>query len=107
MRAKKQFKEEQQLDLLQQQEFELAERQKASAEAQIRLEKERREQACTIPPCEEVRDRESRKRHEAMASRGEIANQLRTQNHSLFLLFLLITATATLIWWGLRLMQGP
>lgn len=104
---KKRLKEDDQLELLSQKELELLERQAASEAARIKLQKEREERERTIPPCEEVRLREELRRHQELASRGEIANQLRTQQRSIALFFLLIAATCSLLWWGMRLMQGP
>jgi hypothetical protein len=59
-----------------------------------------------MPPLDEIQVRMQMKQHEQIASRGEIANVRRDQNQGLMLLVLLITATGTLIWWGIRLMQG-
>ena len=44
--------------------------------------------------------------HENIVSRGEVKNILRDQNRSVALLVLLLAATGSLIWWGLKLMQG-
>ena len=81
-------------------------RAKEIAENRKRIAEERIERESTIPPLEEIREREARKRYEETVSRGEVANLVRTQNRSLLLLFLLVTAACTLIWWGMRVMQG-
>lgn len=107
MKSKKRFKEDQELDLLQQQQLELVARQKASSEARERIERERIEREITVPPFDEIQARKERKRHELYVTRGEISNELRTQNRSLMLLFLLAAATCALVWWGFSLMQGP
>ncbi|MCB1133379.1 MAG: hypothetical protein KDN05_19820, partial [Verrucomicrobiae bacterium] len=79
---------------------------KEIAENRQRIAEERIERESTIPPLEEIREREARKKYEETVSRGEIANLVRTQNRSLLLLVLLVTAACTLVWWGLRVMQG-
>lgn len=81
-------------------------RQKECAEIPKRLALELRERECTMPPLPEIREREQRRAHEDIVSRNQVKNILRDQNHSLLLLFLLITATVALVWWGLQLMQG-
>ena len=81
-------------------------RAKEIAENRQRIAEERIERESTIPPLEEIREREARKKYEETVSRGEIANLVRTQNRSLLLLVLLVTAACTLVWWGLRVMQG-
>ena len=58
-----------------------------------------------MPPLEEIQVRQRRKEHEQCVSRGEVANTQRAQNRSLWLLVLLVTATCTLVWWGVQLMQ--
>lgn len=100
------FKEELELDQIRETEQQLVQRQKEFAENQKRIARERVERECTMPPLDEIQMRERRKHHEQIVSRGEVANVRRDQSRSLLLLFLLITATCTLIWWGLRLMQG-
>ena len=59
-----------------------------------------------MPPLADIKERERLKRYEESVTRGEVANLQRTQRRSLLLLFLLIIATASLIMWGLRLMEG-
>ncbi|MCP5533568.1 MAG: hypothetical protein H7A49_01045 [Akkermansiaceae bacterium] len=81
-------------------------RAKEIAENRQRIAEERIERESTIPPLEEIREREARKKYEETVSRGEVANLVRTQNRSLLLLVLLVTAACTLVWWGLRVMQG-
>ncbi|MGD7652627.1 MAG: hypothetical protein ACQCXQ_05390 [Verrucomicrobiales bacterium] len=103
---KKRLAEDDQLELIDRQAWELAEREAASEAMRIKLQREREEQAVTIPPSDIVISRTEQRQHAERASRGEIANQLRTQNRSLALLFLLAAATCALIWWGLTLMQG-
>lgn len=100
------FKEELELEQLRATEQELLRREKESAEIRKRLAKERSEQERTMPPLEEVQARARRIQHEIHVSRGEVVNLLRAQNRSLLLLLLLVSATCTLVWWGIKLMQG-
>jgi len=71
-----------------------------------KLALEMRERESTMPPLAEIADRKRRREHEETVSRGEAKNILRDQHRSLMLLFLLLTATGALVWWGLKLMQG-
>ena len=100
------FKEDLELNQLLESQGELARRQREIDEARRRIAEERAEQERTIPPLEEIQVRIQRRKHEEIVSRGEIANIRRDQNRSLMMLALLVAATATLVWWGLRLMQG-
>jgi hypothetical protein len=107
MTRKKPIQEELDLDRLHDTELQLRQREKELAESRQRIAQERIERERTMPPLEEIRERIARKQHEELiASRGEVANVLRVQNRSLLLLVLLLAATATLIWWGVKLMQG-
>lgn len=94
------------LNQLEFEEHRLMLRAKEIAENRKRIAEERIERETTIPPLEEIRERQARKRYEETVSRGEVANLVRTQNRSLLLLVLLITATCTLVWWGITVMQG-
>lgn len=99
-------KSDEDLNQLEFEEQRLMLRAKEIAENRQRIAEERIERESTIPPLEEIREREARKKYEETVSRGEVANLVRTQNRSLLLLVLLVTAACTLIWWGLRVMQG-
>lgn len=81
-------------------------REKECAEMARRLAMEIKDRENTMPPLKEVQERKILKEHEAIVSRGEVANVVRVQTRSLLLLVMLIAATSTLIWWGLKLMQG-
>ncbi|MES2475019.1 MAG: hypothetical protein V4640_04515 [Verrucomicrobiota bacterium] len=98
--------EDQELLELRESEQALMRRQKEYADLPRKLAAEMRERESTMPPLAEIADRKRRREHEETVSRGEAKNILRDQNRSLVLLFLLLTATGTLVWWGLRLMQG-
>ncbi len=84
----------------------LLQRERETAEHQKRIARERIEQAQTMPPLDEIQTRQKRKHHEQIVSRGEVANIRRDQSRSLMMLFLLVAATCSLIWWGIQLMQG-
>ena len=100
------FKEDLELDQIRETQQQLLARQKEFAANQKRMALERAERERTIPPLDEIEEREKRKAHESFVHRGLITNARRTQNRSLAMLFLLLTATASLVWWGLQLMQG-
>jgi hypothetical protein len=100
------FKEDLELDKIRETQQQLLERQKEFAENQKRIAHERAERESMIPPLDEIQLRKQRKEHESFVNRGLITNARRTQNRSLAMLFLLLLATASLIWWGLQLMQG-
>ena len=98
--------EELELAKIRETELQLLKRERESAENRERIARERRESDHTMPPLAEILDRTQRILHEQSVSRGEVVNILRTRNRSLVLLVLLVTATCTLVWWGLKLMQG-
>lgn len=100
------FKEDEELVRIRESEQQLRLREKEAAELPRRLEMERKERECTMPPLPEVMDRAALRRHEDNVTRGVVVNFRRDQNRSLMLLFLLLAATAALICWGLKLMQG-
>lgn len=107
MSRSKLFSEELELDLLRETEQQLLQREKEFAENRKRIAQERIERECMMPPLDEIQARIQRKQHEQIVSRGEIANVRRDQNRSLMLLFLLVTTTCSLIWWGMQLMKAP
>lgn len=100
------FKEDLELNELRETEQQLRRRQKECAEIPKRIAQEIKDRESTMPPLDEIRERTARKRHEQTVSRGEVSNVLRDQNRSLLLLVLLLAATAALVAWGLKLMQG-
>lgn len=107
MSRSKMFSEELELDLLRETEQQLLQREKEFAENRRRIAQERIERECMMPPLDEIQVRIQRKQHEQIVSRGEVANVRRDQNRSLMLLFLLVTATCSLVWWGMQLMKAP
>lgn len=98
--------EELELKQIREREELLRKRAKESVANRERLVFERNERERTMPPLDDVRERERRILHEQTVSRGEVVNILRAQNRSIVMLLLLITATCTLVWWGLQLMHG-
>lgn len=98
--------EDQELLALRESEQDLLRRQKECADLPRKLAAEMLERERTMPPLAEIADRKRRREHEETVSRGEAKNIARNQRRSLVLLFLLLTATGSLVWWGLQLMQG-
>ena len=100
------FDEERELTRIRETQELLERKQREFDETRRRIDHERQENESVMPPLEDILDRTRRKRHEEIVSRGEIANIRRDQNRGLILLVLLLTATASLVWWGLRLIEG-
>lgn len=69
------------------------------------LELEIREQERTMPPPEDLEDRRRQRDFEEKAARGQIRNERRTQGRSLFLMLLLLAATAAMVAWVITLSQ--
>ncbi len=70
------------------------------------LELEMLESERTMPPPDDLAERERQRHFEEQAARGQIRNERRTQGRSLLLMFLLLTATAAVISWIVRLANG-
>ncbi len=100
------LKEELELDALIKSQSELRLKEKACADIPRKLALEIKERESTMPPLLEIEERRKRILHEQIISRGQLINIQRDQNRSLWLIFLLLTSSATLIWWGMCLMQG-
>lgn len=100
------LKEDLELSQLREAEQRLLLLQKQCAEIPKKLAQEQMDRACTMPPLADIADRIRMKAHGDLVSRGEVTNILRDQSRSLMLLVLLLAATGTLIWWGVKLMQG-
>lgn len=71
-----------------------------------RLQREWEERERTLPPPDDLADRERRSKFEDMATRGEVSNRRRAQTRSLLLLFLLIAAAAALLSWLVAMIQA-
>ena len=100
------FQEDLQLHEMRLAEHKLRLLEKECAEIPKRLAQELKDRECTMPPLPEIRERELRREHEHQVSRGEITNIQRIQAKSMTLLILLLAATGSLIWWGVKLIQG-
>ncbi|MEO7101030.1 MAG: hypothetical protein ABI162_16860 [Luteolibacter sp.] len=100
------FREDLELDQIRETEEQLRLKEKEFAEIPKRLAQEIKDRECTMPPLAEIMERKLRRQHEQIVSRGEVSNIQRVQTRSTLLLMLLLTATASLVWWGLKLMQG-
>lgn len=100
------LKEDLELKQLREAEQQLLLLQKECAEIPRKLAQEQRDRECTMPPLAEIEDRIRMKAHGDIVSRGAASNILRDQSRSLMLLLLLLAATGTLIWWGMKLMRG-
>lgn len=86
-------------------EQELEQRQRELDQEARRIEKEKVESACTLPPSEDIRLRCKMREHQnILMTRGEVSNLRREQNFGIILFLLLVGATASLVWWGLKLM---
>lgn len=100
------LKEDLELDELIQREQELVRLQNEYAKLPQKLAQEERDRQNTMPPLEEIEERKRRKNHEHTISRGQATNIMRDQSRSVLLLFALLAAIGSLIWWGVKLMQG-
>lgn len=67
------------------------------------LELEIRESESTMPPPDDIAERERQRHFEEQAARGQVRNERRTQGRSLLLMFLLLAAIAAMVSWILRL----
>ncbi|WP_035612526.1 hypothetical protein [Haloferula sp. BvORR071] len=65
--------------------------------------REAEEMAATLPPPDDLADRRRLREFEEKASRTQIRNERRTQGKSLLLLVLLLSATALLVSWVVKL----
>jgi hypothetical protein len=100
------LKEDLELDELIQREQELVRLQNEYAKLPQKLAQEERDRQNTMPPLEEIEERKRRKNHENTISRGEATNIMRDQSRSVLLLIALLAAIGSLVWWGVKLMQG-
>lgn len=100
------LKEDPEMDEILAAQRQLVQRQKEFSEIPKRLAQELRERETTMPPLAEIAERKRRLDYEDTLSRGEAKNILRDQNRSIVMLVLLVAATGSLVWWGLKLMQG-
>jgi hypothetical protein len=69
-----------------------------------RLKRQFEENNATLPPTDDFLDRQRLKVFDDLASRGKVRNERKSQRRSLMLLILLVTASACLVAWGIKLM---
>ncbi len=101
------FEDEAELQRIREEEKALRQAEKMCADLPKKLEAERIERELTMPPLHSLEERERLNQYEqALATRKQYRNVLKAQSSSVLLLFMLIAATAALIAWSLRLMQG-
>ncbi|TAE76637.1 MAG: hypothetical protein EAZ65_06085 [Verrucomicrobia bacterium] len=91
------------LDLLRERERLLEEQIRSISAEPEKILREAQEQAVTLPPPDDLADRDRRKRFEENASRGQVRNQRRAQGLNLLLLVLLLAATSVLATWVFKL----
>jgi hypothetical protein len=94
------------LEKLRAQEQELARQIEELKKAPEKIQREREERAATLPPLDDLADRQRRRDFEEKASRGQVRNERRAQRSSLFLTFLLIAAVALLASWLFKMLKG-
>ncbi len=101
------FEDEAELESLRKQEKALAQAQKAAIDLPKKLERERIERERTMPPLQSLEERQRLNQYEQMlATRKHYRNVMKAQTGSVLLLVMLIAATAALIAWSVRLIQG-
>jgi len=100
------LKEDQELIQLGEAEKQLLLLEKLYAQVPNKLAKELTERESTMPVFPEIAERLRQRAHENTVSRGEASNILRDQTRSLMLIAMLLTAAATLVWWGMCVMEG-
>jgi hypothetical protein len=91
------------LDDLKERERQLEEQIRSISAEPEKILREAHEQAVTLPPPDDLADRDRLKRFEETASRGQVRNQRRAQGLNLLLLFLLLAATSLLAAWVVKL----
>jgi hypothetical protein len=70
------------------------------------LELEIQESDQTLPPPDDLNERDRQRSFDAQVARGQVRNERRTQGRSLLLMVLLIAAITSVASWVLRLAQG-
>lgn len=98
------FEEDHELLALRETERRLDEAHQEIVKLPAKLEREKRERECTMPPMPELRERDEIRRFEQSLSRGQIENVLRTQRHSFMLMLLLALTAALMLCWAYRIM---
>lgn len=98
------FKEDAELTDLRERQRRLEVAHKEYIKLPARLEKEKKDRDSTMPPMAEIKERQQFIRFEQNLSRGQIENVLRTQRHSLAMMFLLASATLLMLMWAYKIM---
>lgn len=98
--------EEFDLDLLQEEERQLRQRQNQLADSRKKLATERSDLAVTLPPSELIQSIEKRKSHEELVSKRQERDFRDKHWRGVLMILALAAATAALVWWGLSLMRG-
>jgi hypothetical protein len=93
------------LDWLDQEEEAILKRMEAAEKNRQKLESDRIEQQAMLPPSELIRSMEARNQIEDRVTRKQDRKIRHDQQLELLKLFLLMLATAALVWWGLILMR--
>ena len=106
MARKSKLKEDAELQEIRQAELLLNQRHRECVELPKKFALKIHELETTMPPLAMIEDRRRELHHLDIVTRGRAANVLRDHNRSLTLLFVLLAATGSLIWWGVQLMQG-
>jgi len=100
------FKEDIELDLIREKQQELQRLEVEYARHRVQIAFQRQEQERTIPPLDDMDVRTGRRKYENLAvSRGALSNEKREYQRSMYLLIMLLAATASLVWWGITLMR--
>ena len=94
------------LHQLQSDEQELRLREETLVASRKQMALERVDLQNTLPPSDMVAARTKQKEHETFVSRSEVRNVRLEQGRSLLLLVLLVATAASLVWWGIQLIQG-
>ena len=99
---------QQELDLnqLQAEERELRQRLNEVKATRAQLEYDRQDSEVTLPPSELIQEIVKRKAHQQLVSKKEDRNIRREHKRGMLLILVLASATAALVWWGLRVMNG-
>ncbi len=99
------FKEDIELDQIREKQQELKRLEMEYARHRVQIALQRQEQERTIPPPDDLDARAGRKKYENLVvSRGALSNEKREYQRSMLLLVLLVAATGSLVWWGIKLM---
>jgi hypothetical protein len=97
------FEEDDELLALREKERKLVQAHQEIVKLPAKLEREKRERESTMPPMQEITERQAINHFERNLSRGQIENVLRTQRRSFMLMALLLAATVLMLAWAYRI----